>query len=156
MARLVLSDDIRGRRSGLLGHWMNPGLVARRPRSPRQMKTKKPTPDDCSLTNIDPQQWADQSRPLLLFSGRHRKNGLSKGIFDDAGMAPPWESISPFGENPEQAQLKYANSLVELTAAAAQEQPSHLRAFWIENPDRGEKLDVECVGKGTVQTCNVM
>ena len=58
------------------------------------------------------------------------------------GMAPPWESSSPFEENPEQAQLKDATSLVELTAAVAQEQLNHLRAFWIENPDRGEKLDI--------------
>ena len=31
---------------------------------------------------------------------------------------------------------------MELTAAVAQEQLNHLRAFWIENPDRGEKLDI--------------
>ncbi|CAJ1428913.1 unnamed protein product [Effrenium voratum] len=123
-------------------------------------------------TNIDPQQWAGQPRALLLFSGRHdlscqlasdgwgvvvadpegpipvdlldgkvRKAILAdvtKGFFD----APPWESSSPFEENPERAQLKDANSLVELTAAVAQEQLNHLRAFWIENPDRGEKLDI--------------
>ena len=87
------------------------------------------------------------------------------GVFDVVGIATPCETVSPLRDNPpgprplrslqrpdglpkreltkdEQCQLADANSLFEFTENVAREVRRVRSAFWIENPDHKEKLDI--------------
>ena len=87
------------------------------------------------------------------------------GMYDVVGCATPCETLSPLRESPpgprplrsldkpdglpseeltesERIQLKEANRLIALSARLAEIQATAGRAFWIENPDHKDKLDL--------------
>ena len=153
-------------------------------------------------TNVDPQQWGDRPKALVIFSGRPRDGDLAcylhklgwivvvvdllgpnstdlldvtirskilrdikDKVFDVVGVATPCETVSPLRENPpgprplrslehpdglpltkltkeEAKQLKEANTLMSFTEEVVDAVRRAKRAFWIENPDHREKLDI--------------
>ena len=90
---------------------------------------------------------------------------IRAGVFDVVGMATPCETVSPLRENPpgprplrslqhpdglplkslsseERKQLKEANHLIEFSTHVTREVRRIRAAYWIENPDHKEKLDM--------------
>eukprot|EP00435_Cladocopium_sp_Y103_P030761 s851_g7.t1 len=89
---------------------------------------------------------------------------VQDGLYDCTGVATPCETLSPLREKQpgpkplrslqhpeglskknlskaEQTQLSEANSMFDLSADVVKYQLRAHRAFWLENPDHGDKLD---------------